>query len=74
MSPLSLSLSLSQDARANIFNKDAFSGLLCGNWRFKKIHVLSSITKHKNQQAHLIPSVTPPLKRASFHFLSENQD
>lgn len=37
---------------------------------FKFSHQLQSI----KQQTHLVPSMTSSLIRASFHFLSENQD
>lgn len=63
-----------KDAKANILNKDASNGLLRSNRRLKKNKVASSITKHKTQQTHLVPSVTSSLIRASFHFLSEDQD
>lgn len=65
-----------KDARTNILNKDAFSGLLHGNQCLKKKkkvmfpHQLQSI----KQQAHLVPSVTSSLIRENFCFLSENQD
>lgn len=63
-----------KDAKANILNKDAFSGLFHGNRCLKKMVKFPHQLQCIKQQAHLFPSVTSSLKRANFCFLSQKQD